>query len=69
MSGKYIPKYLSAVRQMQVTWNGKDVPHYGYLDMVVRVYRSWKEVNYPRDDVRCGVSADHMKRVWSLGIV
>ena len=47
---------------------GQPVPHYPFLDAVVRGYAKWEEQNYPKDRVRCGISAEVALRVWNMGM-
>lgn len=63
-----LPQYLSAVRRMHELYVGRAVPHYPFVDVVVRAYGKWEEQHFPKDTVRCGVDATSALRIWSLGM-
>jgi len=63
-----IPQYISAVRQMQLLLTGTPVPSYPMMVHVLRGYARWEEAKYPKQDVRCGVPASVVQRVWGLGM-
>ena len=63
-----IPQYLSAVRQMQLVLTGEAVPSFPFVGHVLRAYRKWEEANHPAPDVRCGIPAEYVQRMWCLGM-
>lgn len=68
VSSKSIPQYLSAVRQMQQVTLGVSVPNYPLLKAVIRGYTKWEEANFPLREVRCGISASVVQRIWGMGM-
>lgn len=68
LSSYSVPKYLSAVRKMNLTLTGTFIPSFPHWKIVLRAYRKWEEGNYLQPTVRCGLSADVLQRVWELGM-
>jgi len=68
VSSTSLPQYFSAVRQMQITLIGIEVPQYPFLQHVIRAYERWEEQNYPATEVRCGISATMIQAIWGLGM-
>lgn len=68
MGSSSIPQYLSAARQVHYMYTGTQVPTYPLVEHVLRAYSKWEEANFPKEDVRCGVAAHDMLRVWHCGM-
>lgn len=59
---KYLPQYLSAVRQIHLLRVGTPVPTFPKLYYVLRAYSKWEEENYPQE-VRVELSATNVQRI------
>lgn len=68
ISSRSVPQYLSAVRQMQLVLTGVPVPAFPLLPHVLRVLERWEEDKFPPLDIRSGLSAEHVQRIWGMGM-
>ena len=53
---------------MHELYTGRQLSSFPFLDSVIRAYGKWKEANYPRDLVRCGVDTQKMLMIWNFGM-
>lgn len=58
-----MPKYMSAVRQMQLTLTGVEVCPYPFVQHVMREYKWWEEDHYQMATVRFRLSAEVLQRI------
>lgn len=68
VSSASIPQYLSAVRQMHQTTLGYAIPSFPLVAALIRGYSRWEEANFPKTEVRCGIPATIIQRIWGLGM-
>ena len=53
---------------MQLILTGKTVPTFPLVSHVIRAYSRWEESNYPTEEVRCGVPAALVRKIWAPGM-
>lgn len=68
VSAASLPQYVSAIRQLQIAMTKVPVPDFPMVPHVMRGYARLEEANFPQDEVRCGISADIMMKVWALSM-
>lgn len=68
VSSTSIPQYLSAARQMQIALTGLAPPQFPFVKHAHRAYKKWEEEDFPKLEVRMGITADVVQRIWYLGM-
>lgn len=63
-----VPQYLSSVRQRQLEELGLPVPSFPMVPLMIREYTKWEEEAQPLQDVRIGLSAEQMHKLWEMGM-
>ena len=63
VSSASIPQDLIAVRQMHHTTLGYAIPSFPWVAALIRGYSRWKEANFPKTEVRCGITAKIIQRM------
>lgn len=68
ISSTSLAQYISAVRQMHLMSVGTPIPEYPLIHQVLRGNARWEEKSFPRPEVRFDISAEILRRIFSLGM-